>query len=265
MEIKLPAIEAVTAIIEQEPLIQYVLHLADNSLVMGHRLSEWAGHGPLLEQDIAMSNIALDHIGQSRNFYQYASQLIGNEVSEDTLAYFREANQFKNCIITELPNGDWGKTIMKLFLFSTYQQLLYTALTSSKDTQIAAIATKSLKEVLYHVRWSSEWVIRLGDGTENSRKRMINAVNEVWTYIEELFIPASFEETAAGNGIGIALYSLHYPWFQKVSAIFSEATLDVPTSNVNQLKGKEGKHSEHLQVMLIEMQILQRTYPGCEW
>lgn len=265
MEKNSPGIEVVNGIVEQDTLIQYVLHLADNSLVMGHRLSEWTGHGPLLEQDIAISNIALDHIGQARHFYQYAAELIGNNSSEDLMAYFRDGAQFKNCILTELPNGDWGKTIMKLFLFSSYQQLLYSGLASGNDQQLAAIAAKSLKEVLYHVRWSSEWVIRLGDGTNESNKRMKNAVNEIWTYTPELFAPSLFEKTISGSGIGINPSSLRDPWTAKISAIFSEATLDVPTLNENQLKGKEGKHSEHLQEMLTEMQVLQRTYPGCKW
>lgn len=188
MEIKSLAIEKISGIIDNDPMIEYVLHLADNSLVMGHRLSEWAGHGPLLEQDIAMSNIALDHIGQSRNLYQYAAKLIGENSSEDILAYFRDQSQFRNCILTELPNGDWGRTIMKLYLFSTYQQLMYTLLATVKDNQLAAIAGKSLKEVIYHVRWSSEWVVRLGDGTAVSNKKMINAVNEVWPYILNYFL-----------------------------------------------------------------------------
>ncbi|MEO6290093.1 MAG: 1,2-phenylacetyl-CoA epoxidase subunit PaaC, partial [Ginsengibacter sp.] len=161
-------------------LINYTLHLADNSLIMGHRLSEWTGHGPMLEQDIAITNIALDLIGQSRNFYQYAAELtniqskenLQGQSTEDTLAYLRDAREFKNLLITELPNGDWAKTILKLFFFSTCQYFLYQKLMSSSDKQLAAIAEKSLKEVTYHLRWSSEWVIRLGDGTEESNRRI---------------------------------------------------------------------------------------------
>jgi ring-1,2-phenylacetyl-CoA epoxidase subunit PaaC len=167
-------------------LFTYTLHLADNSLIMGHRLSEWTGHGPMLEQDIAISNIALDLIGQSRNFYQYAAILKENSATEDSLAYLRDAREFKNLLITEIPNGDWAKTIMKLFLFSTCQFYFYQNLIDSTDKQLAAIAEKSLKEVTYHVRWSSEWVTRLGDGTDESNKRIKSALEKVWPFTGEM-------------------------------------------------------------------------------
>lgn len=265
MEIKSPDIDIIKSTVSQNPLIAYVLHLADNSLVMGHRLSEWTGHGPVLEQDIAISNIALDHIGQARNFYQYAAELIGNNTTEDHLAYFRDAEDFRNSIITELPNGDWGNTIMKLFLFSTYQQELYSVINGSSDKQIAAIAVKSSKEVQYHVRWSSEWVIRLGDGTEESKKRMDNAVKNLWPYITELFSEADFETSLAEQGITKSSAQFYESWIAKVAAVFKEATLDIPPLTEIKLAGKEGIHSEHLLPMLSEMQVLQRTYPGCEW
>ena len=149
---------------------------------MGHRLSEWTGHGPALEQDIAISNIALDLVGQSRNFYQYTAIINGNECTEDSLAYLRDANEFKNILLVELPNGDWAKTILKIFFFSSYQYFFYTELIHSLDKQLSAIAEKSLKEVTYHLRWSSEWVIRLGDGTDESHQRMMNALDELWSY-----------------------------------------------------------------------------------
>ena len=190
--------------------INYTLHLADNSLIMGHRLSEWTGHGPMLEQDIAISNIALDLIGESRNFYQYAAKLINaneskTEATEDTLAYLRDAREFKNLLITEIPNGDWAKTILKLFFFSTYHFYFYQKLISSSDAQLAAIAEKSLKEVTYHLRWSSEWVIRLGDGTEESHKRIKNAFKELWSYTGEMFIPADYEIDCTKNNIGVVV------------------------------------------------------------
>src|ERR1017187_6126509 len=181
---------------ESDSLISYTLHLADNALIMGHRNSEWCGHGPILEQDIAISNIALDLIGQARNFYQYAATLINqstnrpiNIATEDTLAYLRDTREYKNCLLIEQPNGDWAKTILKQFFFSTYQYYLYQQLQNNNDDQLKAIATKALKEVTYHVRWSSEWVIRLGDGTEESKKRVLKAVDELWMFTGELFEP----------------------------------------------------------------------------
>ena len=254
----------------------YVLHLADNSLIMGHRLSEWTGHGPMLEQDIAMSNIALDLIGQSRNFYQYAALIKnssgttpgdGSQTTEDSLAYLRDANEFKNILLVELPNGDWAKTILKLFLFSIYQYFLYEKLFKSSDKQISAISEKSLKEVIYHVRWSGEWVIRLGDGTEESHLRLQNALNELWEYTGEMFVAADYEIACAKSNIGIDVSTLKNDWDKKVNAIFLEATLSsfITKGRKMRPKGKLGLHTKHLQIILSEMQYLQRTYPGCEW
>ncbi len=246
-------------------LLNYTLHLADNSLIMGHRLSEWTGHGPILEQDIAISNIALDLIGQSRNFYQYAAQIKGDRATEDTLAYFRNTQDFKNILLVELPNGDWAKTILKLFFFSTYQYYLYQKLIASFDKQLSAIAEKSLKEVTYHVRWSSEWVIRLGDGTEESNKRIHNALEELWDYTGEIFVPTDYETGIAQDRISVDLSTIKNDWENKVTEIFDEATILLPTQKSENNGGKEGKHTEHLEEILKEMQYLQRTYPGCEW
>jgi ring-1,2-phenylacetyl-CoA epoxidase subunit PaaC len=264
----------------------YTLHLADNSLIMGHRLSEWTGHGPMLEQDIALSNIALDLIGQTRNFYQYAAGLINqnknilkvlsfedpklirmSEVTEDSLAYLRNDTEFKNILLVELPNGDWAKTILKLFFFSTYQYFLYEQLIKSSDEQLSAIAEKSLKEVIYHVRWSSEWVIRLGDGTEESHKRLQNALNELRDYVGEMFVASDYENECINNNIGIDVRKLKNDWQKKVNDIFLEATLSFFYGDEYKVKcpGKQGLHTEHLQNILSEMQYLQRTYPGCEW
>jgi ring-1,2-phenylacetyl-CoA epoxidase subunit PaaC len=265
-------------------LIDYTLHLADNSLILGQRNSEWCGHGPVLEQDIAITNISLDLIGQARNFYQHAAQLIndsnnsespkapspleigsGGEVTEDTLAYLRKEREFKNCLLVEQPNGDWAQTILRQFLFSQYQYLLFQQLQNSKDNQVAAIAEKSLKEVTYHLRWSSEWVIRLGDGTEQSHKRLLNAVDELWRYTGEMFEAASYELRAAGEGIGVDVNKLKETWLNKVKEIFNEATISLPGKTYMQTGGKEGKHTEHLGYILTELQYMQRAYPGCEW
>lgn len=246
--------------------INYILHLADNALILGQRNSEWCGHGPVLEQDIAITNISLDLIGQARSLYQYAAQLIndtnGNEAAtEDTLAGLRDIRDFKNCLICELPNGDWGQTILRQFFFSSYQFLLYQRLLQSNDATLAALAEKSLKEVTYHVRWSSEWVIRLGDGTEESHDRMLKAIEELWPYTGEFFMPAEYEKTA----IGVDVSTLQSEWETRVNEVFSEATLPVPAAKWMQTGGKEGMHTEHMGYILADMQFMQRAYPGCEW
>lgn len=246
-------------------LINYILHLADNTLILGHRNSEWCGHGPVLEQDIAITNISLDLIGQARSFYQYAAQLIGGETTEDSLAYLRDNREFKNCLLVEQPNGDWAQTVFRQFLFSNYQNLMYQELQHSKDEQLAAIAVKSLKEVTYHLRWSSEWIIRLGDGTKESHRRMLNAIDALWMYAGELFIPVDYETAAAEAGIGVDMSRLKFTWEEKIKEIFSEATLPFPAKAFDQTGGKTGKHSEHLGYILAELQFMQRAYPGCEW
>jgi len=246
-------------------LINYTLHLADNALIIGHRNSEWCGHGPVLEQDIAISNIALDCIGQARNFYQYAAQLSGNGATEDSLAYLRDTVEFKNCLLVELPNGDWGQTILRQFFFSTYQYFLYQQLQNSSDQQLAAIAEKALKEVTYHLRWSSEWVIRLGDGTQESKQRMEHAVDELWSYTGELLQAASYELSAVSEGYGVNLSTIKNSWEEKVRSVMEEATIAVPENTWMQSGGKEGRHTEHLGFILAEMQFLQRAYPNAEW
>lgn len=246
-------------------LIDYTLHLADNALIIGHRNSEWCGHGPVLEQDIAISNIALDLIGQARNFYQYAAQLTGNGATEDSLAYLRDAIDYKNCLLAELPNGDWGQTVLRQFFFSTYQYFLYQSLQKSIDQQLAAIAEKALKEVTYHLRWSSEWVIRLGDGTDESKKRILQSIDELWSYTGEMFQPAGYETLAVNDGFGVDLAPTKINWDEKIRSVLTEATLPIPTNVWMQSGGKEGKHTEHLGFILAEMQFLQRAYPGSEW
>ncbi len=241
-------------------LIDYTLHLADTSLILAQRNAEWCGHGPILEQDIAITNISLDQLGQSRNFYQYAATLIGNNATEDSLAYLRTEREFKNCLLAEQPNGDWAQTVLRQFFFSACQYLLYEKLQNSNDEQIAAIAAKALKEVTYHQRWSSEWVIRLGDGTDESHQRMIKAIDELWSYTGEMFVPADYEIKA---GYDVSL--LKDAWMKKVTAVFEEATLPVPEKVFMQTGGKTGIHTEHLGFILTDLQYLQRTYPGASW
>jgi ring-1,2-phenylacetyl-CoA epoxidase subunit PaaC len=261
-------------------LIPYTLHLADNPLILAQRNSEWCGHGPVLEQDIAITNITLDLIGQARNFYQYAATLINqstnnpikqltnrpiNLTTEDSLAYLRDNREFKNCLLVEQANGDWGKTILRQFFFSNYQYLLYEKLQDSADEQLAAIAAKALKEVVYHLRWSSEWVIRLGDGTDESHLRTRDAVEELWPYVYEMFMPAEYETELSEEKISVDVASLKHLWLQKTDEIFSEATLVIPESKFAHKGGKEGMHTEQLGYILAEMQFLQRAYPNLTW
>lgn len=259
------------------PLVKYTLHLADDALILGHRNSEWCGHGPVLEQDIAITNISLDLIGQARNFYQHAAKLINESssfssvrvdkrhASEDTLAYLRDGREFKNCLLVEQPNGDWAKTILRQFLFSAYQYFLYAAMKNSKDGQLVAIAEKSLKEVTYHLRWSGEWVIRLGDGTDESHQRMLGALNELWMYTGELFTASSYELSCVNEGVAAEPTTIKSQWEEKVAEIFTEATLPLPANTFQQTGGKEGRHTEQFGCILAELQFMQRAYPNNEW
>ena len=242
----------------EQRLIDYILHLADSTLILSQKNSEWCGHGPILEQDIAITNISLDLIGQSRNFYQYAAVLIGGDADEDKLAYIRKEREFKNLLMVEQPNVDWGQTVLRQYLFSQFQYLLFEKLQHTKDEQLAAITAKALKEIKYHVRWSSEWVIRLGDGTAESKTRMLKAIEEIWKYTGEMFVPAEYETE-------IDITILKVDWLQKVKLIFDEATLPVPENVFMHKGGKEGIHTEHLGYILTELQYMQRAYPNATW
>jgi ring-1,2-phenylacetyl-CoA epoxidase subunit PaaC len=249
----------------ENPLIKFLLHLGDNALIMGHRNSEWCGHGPVLEQDIALTNIALDQIGQARNFYQYAANLIsettGEKVTEDSLAYLRDSWDFKNCLLTELPNGHWGQTVLKQFMVSAYQYYLYQELENNSDKHLAAIASKSLKEVSYHLRWSSEWVLRLGDGTTKSKQKMLEALDTIWPYTNEWTFFSDYEL----NILGDKHQAIKINWEGKVESVLMEAGLSIPPDRFMQKGGKQGSHTEHLGYILAEMQFLQRAYPNTEW
>jgi ring-1,2-phenylacetyl-CoA epoxidase subunit PaaC len=241
-------------------LIDYILHLADTTLILCQRNSEWCGHGPVLEQDIAITNVSLDLLGQARNFYQYAARLMGDNYDENKLAYLRKEREFKNLLLTEQPKGDWAQTILRQYLFSQFQFLLYQQLQHHKDEQVAAITAKALKETTYHLRWSSEWVIRLGDGTEESHQRMTTAIEELWRYTGELFVPADYEKE---SGIDFSL--IKQTWLKNVKNIFDEADLSIPENVFMQLGGKNGIHTEFLGYVLTELQYVQRAYPNSEW
>lgn len=248
----------------RQSLIDYTLQLADTALILAQRNGEWCGHGPVLEQDIAITNITLDLVGQARSLYQYAANLINEEgpeqATEDSLAYLRQEREYRNLLLAELPRGDWGQTLLRQFFISAYQLYLYQSLQEKEDKTLAAIAEKSVREVSYHLRWSSEWVIRLGDGTEESRQRMIQALDELWPYTGEMFMPSPAEKE-----LGIGLDQIKNNWDQKVAAVFQEAGLTVPKGIFMQTGGKSGLHTEHLGYILSELQYMQRVYPGCEW
>ena len=250
---------------KDENLYNYVLQHADNCLILGQRLGEWCGHGPILEQDIAMTNISLDMIGQARMWYQYAAEIQDEGKSEDDIAYLRDAWGYRNVLLVEQPNGDFAQTILRQFLFDTYSCYFYEALMNSSDERLAAIAAKSHKEALYHIKWSSDWVIRLGDGTEESAERMKAAVTELWSYSGELTKPNEAEAKAIEAGYGVDLEALKESRDAKIAEVFAEATLEVPESTFTHEGGKDGRHSEHLGYILADLQYLQRTYPGLEW
>lgn len=257
--------------------------MADNALILGHRLSEWCGHGPVLEQDIALANISLDHLGQARSFYQYAAVLFnsmtddektnffsstalqqkltqGEALDEDDLAYLRDSWDFKNVLLVEQPNKDWAYTVARSFFYDAFHYFYFSALLNNQDTTIAAIAEKSLKEVTYHLRWSSEWVIRLGDGTAESHHRMQTAIDERWMFTGELFTPSE-----ADKALGINLESIKTNWIQKIKEVLEAATLSLSANNWMQEGGKMGIHTEHLGYLLAELQFMQRAYPNMEW
>ena len=245
--------------------LKYILHLADNNLILGQRLGEWCGHGPVLEQDIAMTNIALDLIGQSRLLFQYAAELIGGESTEDSLAMTRAPREYLNCLLVEQPNGNFGDTIMRQFLFDAFNYFNYKGLTKSQDEHLAAIAEKSLKEVSYHLRFSSEWVIRLGDGTEESRDKMQAALDNLWAFTGELHTATDFEVDMQEKGISPDLAQIHASWTEKVQNVLREATLKAPETPWMHRGGKEGIHTEHHGYILAELQYMQRAYPNMQW
>jgi ring-1,2-phenylacetyl-CoA epoxidase subunit PaaC len=255
--------------------VEYVLRLADNALVLGQRLAEWCGHGPVLEEDIALANVALDLVGQARLLLAHAGRLEGRSRGENELAFLRDVPDFRNATLAELPNGgvasagaaggDYGVTIVRNLLFSAYQVELWQALTQSADAELAAIAAKSLKEARYHLRHAADWTIRLGDGTEESHARIENALAALWPYTHELFATDPVEQAVARHGIGVESASLRAGWLDTLAPIAAEATLALPPDTGFRSTGKLGRHSEHLGFLLAEMQSLHRQHPGATW
>ena len=246
-------------------LLRYVLRLGDLSLILGQRLGEWVGHSPALEEDLGLANIALDLIGQARLLLSYAGEIEGCGRDEDQLAYLREQGAFFNAILTEQPNGDFGQTIVRQVLIDAFQLELYERMTTSRDERLAAIAAKAVKEVRYHLRYSSGWLVRLGDGTDESRARVQAALDLLWPYTVELFAADEVDLRMAERGVGPQLSQVYTAWSQRIDAILNEATLRRPADRPHAWHGKRGQHSEHLGYLLAEMQYLQRTYPDSRW
>ncbi len=246
-------------------LIQYIFGIADNSLILGQRLGELCGHGPSLETDIAMTNISLDLLGQVRSYYQYVAKLQGGNSTEDTVAFLRIESEYKNVLLVEQPNIDFGYVIARQFLFDVFHLAFLEELQNSKDEMLAAIAKKSIKEVLYHNRFSSDWIKRLGDGTEESHDRIQTAINDLWIFTDELFHQTDADKAMVAEGIGVDTTLLKASYYKKVSGILEEATLQTPSIEYFQKGGKQGIHSEHMGFILTELQYMQRTYPNMTW
>ncbi len=241
------------------------MRLGDDSLILGQRLAEWCGHGPILEEDIAMTNISLDLIGQAISLLNYAGDVESKGRDGDALAFLRLEKDYKNLLLVEQKNGDFGDTMMRQFLFDAYRKLLFERLQNSTDKQLAAIAEKSLKETRYHFKHSAEWVIRLGDGTEESHKRIQNSLNNLWRYTDELFYVDASDEALTEAGIVPDLSDLKSLWLKEVNTVLELASLQIPTNNWQFEGGRKGVHSEHMGYLLSELQFMQRVYPNMEW
>jgi ring-1,2-phenylacetyl-CoA epoxidase subunit PaaC len=262
---RLAQVSSAGAPVSAQALFNYVLRLGDLSLVLGQRLGEWVGHSPALEEDLGVANIALDLIGQARLLLTYAGEVEGLGRDEDKLAYLREQGGYFNAILAEQPNGDFGQTIVRQVLIDAFQLELYERMTHSRDERLAAIAAKSVKEVRYHLRYSSGWLVRLGDGTVESHARVQTALEMLWPYTVELFAEDQLDRMMADNGIAPRLSEVHAAWILRIEVILAEATLKRPVDRPHAWHGKRGQHSEHLGYILAEMQYLQRAYPDARW
>jgi ring-1,2-phenylacetyl-CoA epoxidase subunit PaaC len=245
-------------------LFEYLLRVGDDRLVLGHRLSEWCGHGPVLEEDIALANLALDLLGQATHCLKLAGKVEDKGRDEDALAYLRDAIDFRNVNLVELPNGDFGRTIVRQFLFDAWSVLLLEKLQSASHAELAGIAAKAHKEARYHIRHSAEWVIRLGDGTEESHRRAQTALDDLWSYTGELLVGDEVERSLADSGVPNPAM-LEPAWREVVSDVVRRATLTLPANGYMHSGGRQGRHTEHLGHLLSEMQILARSHPGAKW
>jgi len=243
----------------------YLVRLADDRLVLGHRTSEWCGHGPILEEDIALANIALDLLGEATLFYKLAADAEGKGRNEDALAYLRDAIDFRNVLMVELPKGDFGFTIVRQLFFSVYSSLQMEALQRSTNADVAGVAAKALKESRYHVRHAAQWVVTLGDGTDESHARAQRAVDELWRYTGEMFLTDEVDEAAVAAGLGVDPSTLERAWRDQIDDVLARATLTTPSVTYMQRGGRQGRHTEHLGHLLSEMQILARSHPGASW
>lgn len=250
---------------KNENLYKYLVRLADNSLIFGHRISEWTGKAPTLEEDIALSNFALDFVGQARSLYAYAALIEDKGRDEDQLAYVKLLHEYKNLLMLEQPNGDFGYTIMRAFVYTTFMHKFWQKMLNSADETLAAIAAKSEKEAAYHVRHSAEWVIRLGDGTKQSHERIQNSANEIWRFTAEMFETDGVEQALIADNIAIDPKDIHQEWLDYIKEIFNVATLELNSDVYQQTGGRDGQHSEHLGYILCELQWVQRTYPNSNW
>jgi len=251
--------------VNQAAFFEWLCRIGDNCLILGHRVSEWCGHSPVLEEDIALANQALDLIGQTQFWLGLAAEVEGKGRTADQLAYLRDAAAFRNVLLVERPNGDFGNTLMRQFLFDAWHIELLRALEKSSDARVAEIAAKAVKEVAYHLERSADLVIRLGDGTEESRARMQKALDTLYPYTGELFMADASDEAVVAAGIAPAPASLKAAWDATVSQVLAEATLTHPGETYQHKGGRKGVHSEHLGYILAEMQFLQRAYPGATW
>jgi len=246
-------------------LYKYILLIADNSLILGQRLGELCGHGPNLETDIACTNISLDLFGQTRSYYQYAAKLKGDNSTEDDVAFLRKEQDYLNVLLVEQPNTDFAYIMARQFLFDVYHLLFLNELQKSHDVTLSAIAVKSIKEVSYHQRFSSDWIKRLGDGTSESHQKTQNAINDLWTYTDELFHQTDADKKMIIEGIGVDVTKLKESYYKRVVEVLQEATLEVPESKWFQKGGKQGIHTEHLGFILSDLQYMQRTFPNMTW
>ena len=249
----------------KENLYKYILGIADNSLILGQRMGSLTGHGPSLETDIACTNISLDLFGQVRSYYQYAAKIAGDGRTEDDIAMLRKEREYVNVLLVEQPNTDFAYTMARQFLFDVYHLLFLNELQKSKDLTLSAIASKSIKEVSYHQRFSSDWIKRLGDGTDLSHQKMQDAIDALWTYTDELFHQTQADKVMVKEGVGVDVTKLKETYYKQVNQVLEEATLSIPESKYFQKGGKEGIHTEHMGYLLSDLQYMQRTYPNMEW